>query len=402
MLNILPVFSEFHNNDEIKNLITNFHNKFKEKNLKINIIEHSQEKPDAFLILTGGTESFVLKMLTDIKEPVIMLCHSNNNSFPASLEILARLNQLNKKGKIIYLSEKENTYSELNKTLKILEVKEKLKNSKIGIIGTPSDWLVASMTEGKTITSTWGPSVIEIPFIELAEEIKSVSNDEAKKETSLFITSGIKVIEPDYDSIITAAKVYFAFKKISKKYNLNALTVRCFDLVKKMNTSGCYGMSKLTDEGIIGGCEGDLPSTLTMLWMYYLTGELPFMANPQEIDTDENLLWIAHCTVARKLLKNYIIRSHFESSSGVAIEGEMDKGDITLARIGGKDLKNIFISHGEIIDNEKSESRCRTQLKLRLDEKVDYFLKNPLGNHHVIVRGSWSNLMKEYEKFYCF
>jgi L-fucose isomerase-like protein len=30
---------------------------------------------------------------------------------------------------------------------------------------------------------------------------------------------------------------------------------------------------------------------------------------------------------------------------------------------------------------------CRTQLRLRLDEPLDYFLERSIGNHHVIVRG---------------
>ncbi len=30
---------------------------------------------------------------------------------------------------------------------------------------------------------------------------------------------------------------------------------------------------------------------------------------------------------------------------------------------------------------------CRTQLHLRLDEPLDYFLERSIGNHHVIVRG---------------
>jgi L-fucose isomerase-like protein len=32
---------------------------------------------------------------------------------------------------------------------------------------------------------------------------------------------------------------------------------------------------------------------------------------------------------------------------------------------------------------------CRTQLHLRLDEPLDYFLERSIGNHHVIVRGDY-------------
>jgi hypothetical protein len=34
---------------------------------------------------------------------------------------------------------------------------------------------------------------------------------------------------------------------------------------------------------------------------------------------------------------------------------------------------------------------CRTQLHLRLDQPLDYFLERSIGNHHVIVRGDHSD-----------
>ena len=78
-----------------------------------------------------------------------------------------------------------------------------------------------------------------------------------------------------------------------KKYDLNALSLKCFDILEKLKTTGCYALSKLNDEGIIAGCEGDIVSAVTMLWVYKLTGILPWMANPTNINLESCTLNIA-------------------------------------------------------------------------------------------------------------
>ena len=77
------------------------------------ILEHfdiklvSKPEPDCenyFFILTGGTENICLELIHDLPDTFIrIIAIGINNSLPASLEILARVNQEDKKGKIYYL-----------------------------------------------------------------------------------------------------------------------------------------------------------------------------------------------------------------------------------------------------------------------------------------------------------
>ena len=48
--------------------------------------------------------------------------------------------------------------------------------------------------------------------------------------------------------------------------HLDACVVRCFDLVTDLRTTGCLALSWLLDQGVVAGCEGDIPATLTMVW----------------------------------------------------------------------------------------------------------------------------------------
>ncbi|MGE5458019.1 MAG: fucose isomerase, partial [Methanococcaceae archaeon] len=184
-------------------------------------------------------------------------------------------------------------------------------------------------------------------------------------------------------------KVYLALKEAALKYELTAITVRCFELVQQLKTTGCFGLAQLTEDGIISGCEGDLVSTVGMLWAYKLLDEIPWMANPAQIDEINNSLFLAHCTVPKNIVEEYSLRSHFESGLGVGLQGKFSTQPVTLLRLGGKSMERIWIAEGNIIKAGFAENLCRTQAEIKLTEggNVKDLLNSPLGNHIVMVFG---------------
>lgn len=361
--------------------------------------------PVFYLIVTGGTEEKILKLQSERKnvfenDPVILLTHPGNNSLPASLEILARLHQDGEKGKIVYLDDdtNKNWQDELEKIVRHQTVFHQLKQTKLGIVGEPSNWLVASMPEFSTIKKIWGPEIIKIELEELKSLIANVKDEQINEDHHYFTNRSTEVIEPTKKELKNVVKVYAALKQMINKYELTSVSVRCFDLVTDLKTTGCYALSKLNDDGIIAGCEGDLVSTLGMIWANFLTNQIIWMANPAQLDESNNSIWLAHCTVPTSLVENYKLRSHFESGIGVGIQGELSKGKITIFRVGGKRLDKIWVSNGEIIEAGSSENLCRTQVKVKLhgSAKATDLLTAPLGNHILLMRGSHAKELIEW------
>jgi L-fucose isomerase-like protein len=170
--------------------------------------------------------------------------------------------------------------------------------------------------------------------------------------------------------------------------------------VVQERTTGCLGVSRLLDAGIVAGCEGDVPAALTMLWGQVVSGRPAFMANPQELDPRTGRLWLAHCTIATRLVTDHVLRSHFESGLGVGIQGTVPPGDATVVRIGGTTLRDLFVSDGRVGDTEPVEQRCRTQLVVELVRGVDSLLTAPLGNHHILLRGHHEAALREYHRLF--
>jgi len=99
-------------------------------------------------------------------------------------------------------------------------------------------------------------------------------------------------------------------------------------------------------------------------------------------------------------VSGYTLRSHFESSLGVGIAGVIEPGDATVARVGGRDLRALWVSDAAIVGGGEHPRRCRTQVQVRLSGDAGAILTQPLGNHLVLARGHWSAALQEYHNLF--
>jgi L-fucose isomerase-like protein len=347
-------------------------------------------------VATGGTERLLLDWWEQNPAgPVFMIAHPGHNSLPASLEALARLHQLGARGRILYLRGPDDLegLAAIEAAVEDLAVWATLGHARIGRAGLPSDWLVASSPSPETVSSTWGPTLVDIALdgiyegFELAEPVGAGElHDHATH-----------VEEPSVEQIQAATRLTTALEDLVRTNTLTAVAVRCFDLLGDIATSGCVALSELNDEGIVAGCEGDVVSTVGILWARELTGEMPWMANPAQVDVGGNSVLLAHCTVPRSLVDSYSLRSHFESGTSVGIQGTIPPGPVTLLRIGGTEMDRVWFAEGEIHARTPLEGLCRTQIDVHLSNgSVRDLLDAPLGNHIVVVKGHHADRFRDW------
>ena len=389
---ISDVHREGYINNTLQGFLADIEEKLGEKFENINLEDFNQK--DYFpliFIKSGGAEGKFEQIFKQVKGPYLLLSSGLHNSLAASLEIASFLRQKGKKVEIIHGSS-EYVAKRIKELRKIMEVKNRLLSVKLGVIGKPSDWLIASDVDYLKVKETLGISLIDIEMDELVKEIDQDHNFAHPK------MNDIKNKGFDGKSIEGALKIYSGFKAIVNKYKFDGITVRCFDLLEIYKNSGCLGVSLLNDEGIIAGCEGDIPALISMVILHYLTDEPVFMANPSSIDINQNEIILAHCTLPLNMPDEFYLKSHFESGLGVGIKGVIGEGEATIFKL-SRDGKEYFVSGGEIIENLNSENLCRTQIRFRMNEGVKYFLQNSLGNHHLICKGNYSKLVREFFKW---
>ena len=340
-------------------------------------------------VRTGGTEGLFRQLMPELvqksSQPFYLLASGKSNSLAASLEILSYLRQQGKQGEILHGSP-EYVASRIQMLCKVESAVRRLQGCRLGIIGKPSDWLIASDADADAVRQKLGIELIEIPMRELIDLWSSTPEPKPEEHSDM----------PQVNEALPGAlRIYEALKTLVRKHNLQGFTIRCFDLLDAVHNTGCWALAKLNAEGIVAGCEGDVPTMLTMMLHRALSGSSSFQANPASINPETGEILFAHCTIPFDMVCRYELDTHFESGIGVGIRGYVPEGPVTVCKLSG-DLSRCFVTEGELIRNQSAPDLCRTQLAIRLNNlsDTDYFLTNPIGNHHVVGMGHHAEAMK--------
>ena len=341
----------------------------------------------AFLfVATGGVEESVREAIeTASLSMVYLVADGLQNSLAASMEIAAWLGSKGIDAKIIHGNPDEMTI-ELRKIIG----RGALDGCRVGLVGGKSGWLISSDIDFKAVTDKYGIEFVTVGLDEIIEEYH-------RSEPA--VVEGIEKlarVEPTEEDLQKSLRLTAAVETVVTRYDLDAFTLKCFDLLEPLGTTGCLALSILNAKGIPAACEGDVPSLLTMLLARRVANADAFMANPSRIDSVNNKIIFAHCTLPFAMADTNILRSHFESGIGVALQGVLPIGPITIVKWWGPEMNHHFISGGHLLANHDNPSMCRTQVTLELDENVDYFLKHPLGNHHVILLGNHTAALNRF------
>ena len=322
--------------------------------------------PCLFLVATGGSERALLDAWGG-EGPLFLLAHPGHNSLPAALEALAGARRQGGRGRILYLDGPGDVTGRaaVAAAVEDLEAATALRRARLGLVGPPSDWLVASRADPRVVRRVWGPEVVAVGMERFLASCRAAAVEGA-----------------------AGGGVESALRALVREERLDAVTVRCFDLIGALDATACLALSSLNDEGVVAGCEGDVPSALAMLWVRRLLGEPSWMANPARVDASAGTVTLAHCTVPRTLVTAARVDTHFESGRGQALAGEVPPGPVTLVRLGGAALERLWLAEGEVVASGSEPDLCRTQATVRLEPGVvEGLLSDPLGNHLVLVAG---------------
>ena len=361
-----------------------------EKLEKVSLEQYLADDFALLYVASGGSEGYFLEVFDQLKSRhCYILTSGDSNSLAASMEILSFLKKRGGSGEILH-GDIEQVAGRIRALKNAHRAKASLKGKKLGCIGKPSDWLIASDYSPRAMMDKLGMGFVSIEMNELLAEIAKESYPD-NEYTALFKKQAF-----DKAEIEKALYVYGAFKRVVEKYDLCGVSVRCFDLLDTVKTTGCLGLSILNAEGIYGGCEGDVPALLSMAVLGAVTGEPLFMCNPSRFDTKAGTAVFAHCTIPVTMLKSFCFNTHFESGIGVAVQGTFEEGPCTIFKCEG-DLSRFHAQEGTILDMPWSDMLCRTQIKVKLDD-FSYFLTNPINNHHILCRGNHAADMEAFFK----
>ena len=356
--------------------------------LEVGSLEEVEEQGMApILVESGGSERNFLKCYEKLSGPFVLITIDAFNSLAASLEIKGFLDGKGEKVEILH-GKIEDIAKRLKAMMGALGAIRAMKGKRLGSIGDPTG-LIASMADRNTLLSSSGMDIVRIDLSELVDEYHKGG----------YPVNGYvrELKEHDFDpgEVEKALNVYGALKRIVEKYSLDGLALKCFDLLDLIGTTGCLGLAILNAEGIPASCEGDTMSLVSMMIVKLVTGRSCFMANPSSMDFEKGEMIFAHCTIPLDMPSSYILKTHFESGIGVAVDSVVKPGIVTIFKCDDT-LHRVFIERAELMESLHEKFLCRSQMRLKPERGPKYLLDNAVCNHQCVVLGDWKEELSEF------
>ena len=340
-----------------------------------------------YFIASGGAEEGFKEAYTHTNEPYILLTTPAYNSLAAAMEILGFLHEHHLNGEILHGSV-ENIAKRLIVLQKVAQAKEKIKKMKLGCFGEPGG-LIASNVNFESMQKITGMEILLFNLDELVAEYHKGGYIENQ------YTQAMKKKSFNQEEVEKALNVYGALKRLIEKYDLQGISVKCFDLLEFIQTTGCLALAILNAEGIPAACEGDQKSLVSMVILNALTGNSGFMANPSSLDPVSNEIIFAHCTLPIDMPDSYELTTHFESGIGVAVTCDIASQPMTIFKCDDH-LSRFYAGKAELLETMHRNDLCRSQMRIHLLDGTEYFLTDPISNHHIICKGDWVEVINEY------
>jgi hypothetical protein len=283
--------------------------------------------------------------------------------------------QWQKAGKRVILTASRD-WADIDRAVAVLRVPARMRQSKVLVVGGPQG--TAPACSPQKVKEVLGAEMIPVSGRQIMDAHKAVDPAAAQAEAEAYwIRPAKRIVEPPRQEIINSARLYLAVKGLMIRHGARAVTS---SLCMGRPAKGCLTFSKLGDLGLVGACEGDMDSTLTMLMVGYAFGVPGFITDPL-FDTSRNAVIHAHCVSATKMdgpageRAPFTLRTHRDDNSGAAVEVELRIGQqITCAKL--VNLDTVLVSAQKIIEIPDFDDRgCRTQITAEVAD-ADKMLRN--------------------------
>ena len=247
------------------------------------------------------------------------------------------------------------------------ELLEKLKGIKILTIGQP--WLQYAGPAKEIL----GMEIVELPFAELNAAWDETMKDtdavnaivKRWKENASTIEDGITE-----QTLFDSAAMFLAEKALLDKHGAMGITVNCLGgfYGKHIFAYPCMGFHELNNIALVGGCECDIRSALTMCVLTTMTKGRPGYISDPVMDVATRQIIYAHCVAPNKMLgpngpdNGFEILTHSEDRQGACVRSVAPTGYMTTTIEFDLFGKRILFHQGVAVANSYEDRACRTKI----------------------------------------
>lgn len=324
-----------------------------------------EKEADGYVVYILGIPSSAARPVVDSGRPTVLIddLYGGTGNFLGTYAY-ARRNGL----KVAGVS--STRFEDAVQTIKAFEVIKRLKSSVILHVGERN-----RQAEIKAIGEVFGTKVLNIGAAEINECYKKADRAAAQKSAATWMKEAKKIVEPSKEEIGRSGIMYVAMKDLMARHGARAITVDCLNLFYggKLPAYPCLGFYQLLNDGMVGACEADLQSTISLLLMTYFVGRPGYISDPV-IDTSKNQIIYAHCVAPTKVYgpdgpaSPYHIRDHSEDRKGAVVRALLPLGEMTTTLKFAPARKEVVLHQGKSVANIDEDKACRTKLAVEIKD----------------------------------
>jgi len=252
-------------------------------------------------------------------------------------------------------------------TLSSKDCLAKLREAKLLVVASNTNNPIGG---GDIIKQQTGIEVVAVPFAELNEAWKVADKDQVRTIADRWQKTARVIVDVTRETLENSAAMYLGQKALLKKYGANGITINCLGgfYGGHIHAYPCLGFHELNNEGLIGGCEADVQSAVSMIAMNTLTQGRPGFISDPVIDTAARQIIYAHCVASNKPFgpqgpaNAFEILTHSEDRKGAAVRSLFPLGCMTTTVLFSAPRKEILFHQGKAIANVTDDRACRTKL----------------------------------------
>lgn len=289
--------------------------------------------------------------------------------------------------------ESDEVYNKLNSFCTASECRQKLRRSKIGLVGYASMGIYTGTFDHVFMHTVIGPEVEHIDsytVIEMAKEstenVKKIAIEKFKKAAEMNSDISKEILSK-------TAGVYCGLKKCIEDRDLNGINVKCqYEFSKEYKCVPCVPLSLLADEGTVSSCEGDMLCTVSMMILNYLSKSVTTYGDVMH--HYDNTVKLSSCGFipfsmgcGKKKISNFLPHPGF---TGIQPSFVLQPQRVTVLRLIEEkcDYKLLyFIGTGLVTDLRQGYMPA---LDIRLDGDINKLIDNYSGQHYAICYGDMS------------
>ena len=217
---------------------------------------------------------------------------------------------------------------------------------------------------------TLGIDIIRRPFAELNDLWEKADNDQAQEIYQRWKQSAVSVIGVPNETLEKSARMYVAMKQCLKNHDACAVTINCLGgfYGGHIHAYPCLGFHELLNEGLVGACECDTMSTITMVVMTTLTKGRPGYISDPVMDVATKQIIYAHCVASNKVFgvngpsNPFTILTHSEDRQGASLRSTLPLGYMTTTLEMRPQTKEILFHQAKTVANSTEDRACRTKI----------------------------------------